>query len=165
MALENKIASKNVVLFDLEKYYPKQEDIMYIDIKSFLFKELILKEIEFRAALELIDWKTYTNKNVLVFCSNQAIIPLWSYMIIAAHLSTVGAKVYHDSKTVEEEVLMYNISQIDFTRFKDERVIIKGCSTKIISSQVYMFLSAQFQPFAKTISFGEACSTVPIFRH
>ena len=164
MKLENKIAEKNIHVFDLEKYYPKTEDIIRFDIKPFLYKELVLKEDEFRTDIDTIDWQQYATKNVVVYCSNQAIIPLWAFMIIASHLSAVGAFLFKDDISLEESVLISNLKKIEFASFQDERIIIKGCSHKNISPYAYMVISQLFQPIAKAISFGEACSTVPIYR-
>lgn len=164
MKLENKIAQKNVEVFDMEKYYPKAGDIVEFDIKPYLFKELILKEDDFRQSIESIDWSSYANKEVIVFCSNKAIIPIWAFMIIAARLSAVDAGVHAQRDHIEETILIERLKKIDLSPFKDERVIIKGCSNKNLSPLAYMSITALFRPVAKAISFGEACSTVPIYR-
>jgi hypothetical protein len=162
--LENKIAQKNVEVFDMEKYYPKPGDIVEFDIKPYLFKELILKEDDFRQSIESIDWSVYAHKEVVVFCSNKAIIPIWAYMIIAARLSAVDTGVHSQRDNLEEIILIERLKKIDLSPFKEERIIIKGCSNKNLSPLAYMRITALFRPVAKAISFGEACSTVPIFR-
>jgi hypothetical protein len=62
------------------------ETIKTFDLKNYLFRELILKEKDFRAALKETDWSVYDQKQVAVFCSVDAIIPAWAYMLIASYL-------------------------------------------------------------------------------
>lgn len=160
----NKVANKNIVLFDAEQYYPAQDEILYFDIKPFLFKELILKEQDFRDAMETLNWEQYRSKHVVVFCSNAAIIPVWAFMIIAGKLKQVDALIYGDAKNIEEAVLKNKLAAVDYTQYQDERIVIKGCSKHPLSESIYMYMVSLFQPYAKAISFGEACSTVPIYR-
>jgi len=46
----NKVAESGLISLDLAQYIPNI-DIVVFDIKPFLFKELILKEKDFRASL------------------------------------------------------------------------------------------------------------------
>nr|MBP7476977.1 DUF2480 family protein [Chitinophagales bacterium] len=127
MELINKVAQKNIVTLDLETFYPKADEICYFDLKLYLFKEMILKEGEFRDALKQIDWKTYSDKHVILFCSNRAIIPMWAFMLVTAYLSENNAEVYPQSDKIEEEIVLRRIEKMSTENYTEGRVIIKGC--------------------------------------
>ena len=162
--LENKVAKKNILAFDPEKYMPKQNDIASLDLKQFLFKELLLKEKDFRESLKNFDFTTFKNKFVYVFCSSEAIIPMWAYMLVASYLEPFSEKTIfsNDAKEAKEQFLIYNLQKLDNSQFIDQRIVIKGCGKEQVSPQLYMALMEKLLPLAKAINFGEACSMVPI---
>ncbi len=164
MELINKVAQKNIITLDLEKFYPSVEDILYFDLKNYLFKELILKEGEFRDALKQIDWGKYSNKHVVLFCSNKAIIPMWAFMLVTAYLNENNAEVYASAENIEEENIVRSIHNLPLEEYRDERIIIKGCGDKNLSPKVYLSITQKLQPITKSIMYGEACSTVPIYK-
>lgn len=162
--LENKVAKKNILAFDPEKYMPKQADIAPFDLKQFLFKELLLKEKDFREALKNFDFNSFKGKFVYVFCSSEAIIPMWAYMLTASYLEQFAKKVVfsNDLSKAKEQFLIYNIQNLDNSQFLNQRIVIKGCGKEQVSPQLYIVLMEKFLPLAKAINFGEACSMVPV---
>ena len=164
-AIVNKVALSPLLSLDLEQYYPK-EQIVVFDLKPHLFMELILKEKEFRAALQNHNWDQYRDKIVAVTCTADAIIPVWAYMLVASYLQPVAKDVvFGDDKTALQQQFLKNIDAIDTNEFADKRVVIKGCGDVPIGEFAYMEITKKLRPVAKSIMYGEPCSTVPIFKN
>ena len=160
----NKVAESGLISLDLAEYYPAEE-IKIFDLKDYLFRGLILKEKEFRDALKLFQWEDYRNCHAGVVCSAEAIIPPWAYMLVAAYLQPVAVTVTMGNReAVIRNILLKNIRSIDPTRYADQRVVIKGCGDKFIDESAFMEITRILVPAAKTIMYGEPCSTVPIYK-
>ncbi len=160
----NKVAESGLVTVDLEEYYPKEETAVF-DLKDHLFMGLILKEKEYREALKNLDWSVYQNKNVAITCSTDAVIPMWAYMLAATYLQPVAKEVFFgDEDFLHRTVFLKNLSAINPADFTDKRVVIKGCGDKSISETAYVEITKKLTPVAKSIMYGEPCSTVPIFK-
>ena len=160
----NKVSESGLVSLDLETYYPKDETAMF-DLKDYLFMGMILKEKEFREALKNIDWEKYHDKNVAITCTADAIIPVWAYMLVASYLQPVAKEiVMGDEKELHKTIFLKNLSQINVAEFTGQRIVIKGCGETPIGDFAYMEITKLLQPVAKSIMYGEPCSTVPIFK-
>ena len=160
----NRVAASALDELDLEDYYPKEE-IVTFDLKPFLFMELILKEKDFREALKNTDWSIYQGKVVAVTCSADAIIPMWAYMLVSTYLQPVAADVvFGDADTALKQLFLKKISSIDVNQFLDKRVVVKGCGNLPVGEYAYLEITKVLRPVAKSIMYGEACSTVPIFK-
>ena len=160
----NKVAESGILTFDLEEFYPKEE-IKIFDLKDFLFMGLILKEKDYRAALQTTDWTVFENKNVCIICSVDAIIPMWAYMLAATNLQPIAKNVvFGDEKRLIESVILKKLSQINIEEFRDKRVVVKGCGEVSIPETAYVEITNMLRPVAKSIMYGEPCSTVPIFK-
>jgi len=160
----NKVAESGLVTLDLAPYIPADE-VAVFDLKPFLFREMILREKDYRAELQTHDWKQYEGKHTAVLCSVDAIIPVWAYMLAAAYLEPVAASVYYGS--VEELVksLIYKrIEKIDAAEYTDKRVVIKGCGDTPIPDAAYVAITQHLRPYVKSLMYGEPCSTVPIYK-
>lgn len=162
--LVNKVAESGLLTLDLEKYYPKGETAVF-DLKGFLFMELILKEKEFREKLKTHDWEQYRDKLVAVTCTADAIIPVWAYMLVAAQLQPVAKEVVlGDEKELLKKVFLDRIGALDMQEFADKRVVVKGCGELPIGDFAYMEITKKLRPVAKSIMYGEPCSTVPVYK-
>lgn len=160
----NKVAESGLVSIDLAQYLPSNEIVVF-DIKPYLFMELILKEKEFRASLTLIDWTQYQDKIVGIFCSADAIIPMWANMLIVSNLSPIAKSIYFgDELKTRELVLMEEINKIDSCVFLDQRVVVKGCGDTPIAESAYIAITQKLRPVVKSIMYGEPCSTVPVYK-
>jgi hypothetical protein len=160
----NKVADSGLVTLDLETYYPNAA-IVEFDLKDYLFMGLVLKEKDFREALKKIDWESYKDKYVGVVCSNDAIIPPWAYMLVASYLQPVAADVLiSDAKRLQEILFLRNIRDIDLHDYTDQRVVVKGCGDKTIGEFAFLEVTKLLRPVAKSIMYGEPCSTVPIYK-
>ena len=162
--LINKVAESGLITIDPANYYPT-EDIKLFDLKDFLFMGLILKEKDFREALKNFDWEQYRNKNVAVTCSADAIIPVWAWMLIATCLQPIANEiVMGDEKELHKTIFLKNLSRININEFTGKRIVVKGCGETPIGDFVYMELTKLLQPVAKSIMYGEPCSTVPVYK-
>jgi len=162
--LRNKVAESGIITLNLEDYFP-EEVICSFDIKDFLFMEMLLKEKEYRTSLENHDWSQYTNKHVAVYCTTDAIIPMWAYMLIATQLSAVAQSVFEGTnEELFKALFLKNINTIDATAFEDKRVVIKGCGEKEIPAYAYTAITNKLIPKVKSLMYGEPCSTVPVYK-
>tara|TARA_B100000795_G_scaffold227397_1_gene183725 strand:+ start:1118 stop:1627 length:510 start_codon:yes stop_codon:yes gene_type:complete len=160
----NRVTNSKLKTFDLEEIYPEGERIVF-DIKDWLFQEIILKEKDFRASVSNHDWSKYEKSFVAITCSVDAIIPSWAFMLVASELTPFANKVVIGNLELLETVIYQElISFLDFKDFANKPVIIKGCADKPIPNSAFAFLIAKLQPLAKSILFGEACSTVPLYK-
>jgi hypothetical protein len=160
----NKVAESGLITIDPADYYPKEETAVF-DLKDFLFMGLILKEKEFREALKQNDWEKYKNKNVAITCTADAIIPIWAYMLVASYMQPIVKNVVvGDEKELHRTIFLKNLSTINEKEFEDKRIVIKGCGETPIEGFVYAEITRMLRPVAKSIMYGEPCSTVPIFK-
>ena len=162
--LVNRVAQSGLITLDLEKFISPKE-ILELDIKDFLFQEILLKEKEFRQKLKEINWEGYQNKIVAVHCSTDAILQQWAFMLIVKQLLPHTNQIFFGTKEeVEQKKFIDAIQQINVEKYKNERVIVKGCSSKAIADEAYLEISKRLIPVVKSLLFGEACSTVPVYK-
>lgn len=161
----NKVAkNKSLTTIDLEDFYPKGERVVF-DIKKWLYQDLILKEKDFREAIESYDWTSLKNCYVALTCSVDAIIPSWAYILITTKAAPFARKVVVGDATLLETIIYDEIIRdFDTSALQDKRVIIKGCANKPIPATAYAQLVTKIYPLVKSIMFGEACSTVPLYK-
>lgn len=160
----NKVAGSGLITLDLEKYLPSGEAASF-DLKDHLFMGLILKEKDFREALKTLDWSIYNGKNVAVFCSVDAIIPVWAYMLVSSYLQPVARNIYVGTEAeMQKHLFLRNLEGISPEEFRDGRIVVKGCGEIPIDSYAYAEITRLLAPVAKSVMYGEPCSTVPIFK-
>lgn len=160
----NRVASSKLVVVDLEDYYPKGERIIF-DIKKWLFEELVLREKEFRMHVATHDWAQYQNQYVALTCTSDAIVPAWAFMLLTMHLQPYAKKTVIGSlEQLETSIFQDLIEDLNVEEFLDKPLIIKGCTQKPVPANAYIFLAEKLRPIAKSIMYGEACSSVPLFK-
>lgn len=160
----NKVAASALTTLDLEGYLPKEEAAIF-DLKDHLFMGLILKEKDFREALKGMDWEPYRGKNVAVFCSADAVIPVWAYMLLTSYLQPVAADVYVGTKEeAQKHFFLKKLGSINPSEFKDQRVVVKGCGEVKIDEYAYAEITKLLLPHVKSVMYGEPCSTVPVYK-
>ena len=160
----NRVAQSGILTLNLEDFFPKTE-IALFDVKDYLFMNMILKEKDFRKALKELDWSIYQDKMVSIFCSADAIVPVWAYMLVATKLDGVAKNVVFGTKEVAESFLFQeSLSQIEVEKYRDKRVVIKGCGDKCVPPFAYVEIARLLKPVVKTLMYGEPCSTVPIYK-
>jgi hypothetical protein len=164
--IRNKVAESGIITLDLEPFVPTKDSIAIFDIKPFLFRELILREKDYRAGLQEHDWSLYRGKHVGITCSTDAIIPLWAYMLAASHLQPHAKTLTYGNETVviNEQTKQAIQQSLVAEEYFDKRVILKGCGDVAIPEIAYIIATTIIQPVVKSLMFGEACSTVPIYK-
>ncbi|MCK0108053.1 DUF2480 family protein [Flavobacteriaceae bacterium S0825] len=160
----NRVANSKLVTIDLEDYYPKGKRVL-LDIKDWLLEGLVLREKEFRQQASEHNWEQYKNSFVALHCSTDAIVPAWAYMLLSTYLEPYAIKtVIGDLSTLETSIYQDIISELDVSEFEDKPLIVKGCSNKPIPDNAYIQLTTKLKPIAKSIMYGEACSSVPLYK-
>jgi len=160
----NRVSKSNLITIDLQDYYPEGKRTA-IDIKKWLKEGLILIEKDFRNTLKNNNWSQFKDNHICVFCSSDAIVPVWAYMLIQTYLYGIARSVtFGTPETMESMLLSPIIESLDLKYCKDKPVVIKGCSEKKIPRDAYIKLIKKLQPIAKSIMYGEACSSVPLFK-
>jgi hypothetical protein len=160
----NRVANSKLITVNLEDYYP-QGNRVHFDIKDWLFEGFVLREKDFRAQVSEFNWSQYQDAYVALNCSTDAIIPGWAYMLLSIQLQPFAKKTIVGSlENLETSIYQDVINNLDITSFKDKPIIIKGCSKKPVPQNAYIMLANKLQPFAKSIMYGEACSSVPLFK-
>lgn len=162
--IRNKVEESGLITIDLKEFLPQNQPVLF-DLTPFLFKGLILKEKEFRKQIAEHDWVPYQNKTVLVFCSADAIIPVWAYMLVVVSLGehTSNVSLLHPDRWKEEQ-LINNIKNLNTIPYKNARVVIKGCGDEKIPDAAFLEITKKLFPVAKSILYGEPCSTVPVYK-
>ena len=160
----NKVAESGLISFDLEEYYPKGS-IKVFDLKEYLFMGLILKEKDFRAALQTTDWTIFQDADVAITCSADAIIPMWAYMLVASYLQPIAREVvFGDEQKLISSLLLKNLEAVNGEDYTDKRVVVKGCGDLSVPEAAYVAITNKLRPYVRSIMYGEPCSTVPIYK-
>ena len=160
----NRVANSALITLNLEDYYHGGERVVY-DIRQNLFQDLILKEKDFRSFVKENDWQQYKGKNVALTCTADAVIPTWAYMLLATAISPyANSVVFGDLGALEQALFQQALAKIDLEQFKDQRVVVKGCSKVNVPVFAYVEIINLLQPLTKSIMYGEPCSTVPIYK-
>jgi hypothetical protein len=162
--IKNRVSGSGLTEFNLEDLYPKGTRSL-IDVKENLFQGLILREKDFREFVKSADWSAYSDHYVAITCTADAIVPTWAYMLLAAALEPFAQKIiFGDLKTLETVLFHDALAQVKAEDFRDRRVVIKGCSNLPVPESAYVELTRLLSPVAKSIMYGEPCSTVPIMK-
>lgn len=160
----NKVAESGIITLDPAQLLPG-DSIAVFDLKPFLFREMILKEKDYRTSLQTVDWQQYAGKQVAITCSTDAIIPVWAYMLAATYLQPVAASIFHGSREeLEKALLQERIAAIPLTDYEGKRVVIKGCGDIPVPDSAFTALTGHLLPVVKSLMYGEPCSTVPVYK-
>lgn len=160
----NKIAQSGLITFDLETLL-SPGPYQTIDMKDHMFQGLILREKDFRAFIKDHDWSQYQDYYIGITCSSEAIVPTWAYMLVANRLEPYAADVmFGDLTTIKSTLLRKAINGIDLSKYQDAKILVKGCSDEKIPEDAYIYLTSKLSSVAKSIMYGEACSSVPVFK-
>jgi len=162
--IKNRVSESSLITIDLSEFLPNADPLLF-DLSSYLYKGLILREKEYRQSLSETNWSPYNNKTVLVFCSNDAIIPVWAYMLAAVHLGAETSDIHFLTPDQwKEKEMIKNIQKTNPEKYYDSRIVIKGCGETKIPDSAYFEITKLLLPVAKSILYGEPCSTVPVYK-
>lgn len=162
--LVNRVANSGLITLKLEDFFPAQPAV-HFDLKAYLFMELILKEKDFREAMAAHDWSQYQGKILLVYCSADAIIPVWAYMLVASYAQPYAHEIFQGSESEFLKVYFSRaLNRLDLAPYQGQRIVVKGCSDHPVPASAYLEITSLLRPIARSIMFGEPCSTVPIYK-
>jgi len=160
----NKVAQSGLISLDLADFYPAGERVLY-DIKDNLFHGLMLREKDFRDFVKEHNWAAYTGKHIGIICSADAIVPTWAYMLLANKLAPYAASVvFGDLETLETVLFQQELSKLDVEVYRDQRIVVKGCGDIAVPTSAFVQITSKLTGVAKSIMYGEPCSTVPIYK-
>ena len=160
----NKVANSVLVNFDLEAYIPNGSRT-FIDISQWLEQGFLLREKPFREALITHDWKKYSRHHIALGCSTGAILPAWASLLVTSYLQPVAKTIVLGSLVeLERQIFREMITELDLTPFEGKPIMIKGCSDATIPQDAYILLVQRLQSVAKSLFYGEACSSVPLWK-
>lgn len=160
----NRVKESGLISIDLATFKPKTE-IVAIDVADVLWQRLVLKEKDFRTWIKSHDWSMYENKAVFVHCSEDAIVPTWAYMLIGSQLEEVTPDYIIGSKLdLQKRLIQKRIESELLDTYREGRIIIKGCADVACPEFAMSELVRRLQPVAKSIMYGEPCSTVPVYK-
>ena len=160
----NKVAQSGLISFDLAELCPVGERVVY-DIKENLFHGLMLREKDFREFVKEHDWSSYTGKHIAIICSADAIVPTWAYMLLATKLAPyAGTVVFGNLDTLETVLYQQEVNKVNLENYRDQRIVIKGCGEIPVPVSAYVDITGKLTGVAKSIMYGEPCSTVPLYK-
>ena len=162
--IKNKIKDSGLIQLDLADFKPTS-DLLGLDLASHLWQGLVLKEKDFRFWIKNADWESYRGKSVYIYCSVDAIIPTWAFMLVSVALHPYAAFISVGSKIdIEKQLIVQNILNLDVAKFKNTKVIVKGCSDISNPEFALVTLINHLQPHVDSLMYGEPCSTVPVYK-
>lgn len=160
----NRVAKSKLQTLDLEDFYPEGERVL-LDISPWLYEGFILREKDFREYVSKHDWNQYTDKFVALYCATDAIVPAWAYLLLSTKLSPFARTfVVGDLDLLENMIFRDVVAQISLEPYHGAPVIIKGCSDKNIPDTAYTLIAQRLLPVVSSLMFGEACSSVPLYK-
>jgi len=164
MEIVNRVANSPLITLDLEDFYLPGERVVF-DLKELLFMEQILREKDFREAIQAIDWTKYKDKHVALFCSVDAIVPAWAYMLIASRLEPYAQTIAQgDLISLENVLFSQSLNRLVPSEYQDKKVVVKGCGDKPVPVSAYTEITRLLRPYVSSIAYGEPCSTVPVYK-
>lgn len=160
----NRVANSKLITLDLEDYYPEGKRIVF-DIKDWLYEGFVLREKEFRQKAKEYDWAIHQDQYIALTCSTDAIIPAWAYILLTTALQPHAKQIIvGDLEQLESSIYQNIINNLDVSEYQNKPIIIKGCSNKPVPNNAYLQLTSKLMPVAKSIMYGEACSSVPLYK-
>ena len=160
----NRVANSKLAVLDLEDYYPNGKRVLF-DIKDWLFEGFVLREKDFREQVKNYDWNQHQDQFVALTCSTDAIIPAWAYMLLVLELESISKRTIIGNLDMLETAIYQDIfNHLDLKDFENKPVIIKGCSNKPVPRNAYIMIAEKLKPLALSIMYGEACSSVPLYK-
>jgi hypothetical protein len=162
--IENRVADSEIQVFNLADLWDDRP-VTEVDISAFLVEGLMLKEKEFRQGVKEHDWSQFEDEHVALYCSTDAIVPTWGYMLIASKLRDVAASTtFGRAEDLRREYYVRALEDVDWSAYEDRPVVIKGCGSDVVPEMAYVRATQKLQAVARKLMYGEPCSSVPLWR-
>jgi hypothetical protein len=162
--IRNKVAESHLININFKQLLQEKQP-QVLDIADWLYEKLIVREEEFKKCVEQHNWGQYRGKTLVVYCSEDVIIPMWAWMLIANRVTAAGGKlIYSSTREIEEKKLLSIVDSLDVEEFRDKRILINGCQHPAVTPETYCLITQKLQPVARSLMYGEACSNIPIYK-
>ena len=159
----NRVAESAIETLDLAALAPPEP--VAFDLEPFLYKGLVLRERDFRQSLKEMDWAPFRDATVAVFCSADALVPTWAFMLVAARLDGIADHVAAGTPDdVRRAGVVAALDAHDWSRYQDAPVVVKGCGNDLVPLDAFVQATRRLQQVASKIMYGEPCSSVPVWR-
>lgn len=164
MEIVNRVAESDIVVYNLEALWDGRP-VAELDLEPFLYEGLILREKDFREKVKAHDWAQYADRHVAVFCSADALIPTWAYMLVASKLEGVAHTIaYGRAADLVRDYFVRALEAEDWSAYAGKPVVVKGCGSKLVPVNAYLIATRKLQQVAAKLMYGEPCSSVPLWR-
>ncbi len=163
--LINRVATSNLLTLKLDTLAPQAPTLAF-DLKDYLWQGLALREKEFRTSVKTFDWSQAEGKVLCVYCSADAIVAQWAYMLIASAAAPYATEVFVGTPVAyDQRVLAKAANDVNLDPYRDQKVVIKGCTDgREPGAQAYATIAHRLADVAQSVMYGEPCSTVPIHK-
>jgi hypothetical protein len=78
-------------------------------------------------------------------------------------MDTIYLDDFLNEGIIKEKIFREKIDTTDWSKYKNKKVLIKGCAKSPVPTWAYLIITAKLTSFAKSIYFGEPCSAIKIF--
>ena len=162
--LINRVEESDITVFNLEDLWDERP-VVELDIEPFLFEGLVVREKDFREKVKAHDWAQYADQHVAVYCSADAIVPTWAYMLIGSKLEAIARSTALGRQAdLIRDHFVRALEHVDWSEYEGIPVVIKGCGSRLVPPSAYMLVTQKMQSVAAKIMYGEPCSSVPLWR-
>jgi len=162
--IENRVSDSEIQVFNLADLWDDRP-VTELDISQFLVEGLMLKEKAFREDVKTHDWTQYEGEHVALYCSTDAIVPTWGYMLIASELHEIArTTTMGRADDARREYYARGLDSVDWSRYEDRPVVVKGCGSDVVPEMAYVRATQKLQEVARKLMYGEPCSSVPLWR-
>ncbi|MCY4159568.1 MAG: DUF2480 family protein [Bacteroidetes bacterium] len=150
----NRVTRSGIQVYDLELLWDGHE-VREMDIASFLEHGILLREKSFRSQVNTYDWGVFNGIHVALYCSSDALVPVWAYMLIASRIDGARTITMGRKFDVLREQFSRALDAEDWTKFSNRIVVVKGCGSGIVPESAYIRAMYELQKTARKVMFGE----------
>lgn len=79
-------------------------------------------------------------------------------------LITVDMQDFIEGGILREKAFRQKLREHDWEKYRNQKVLVKGCGAIPVPTWSYMLISAYLVPVVSQLMFGEGCSAIPIYR-
>ena len=167
----NRVAGSAIATVDLAALWDGGE-VVELDLAPFLHRGLVLRERDFRQAVKATDWAAYADQHVAVWCSTDAVVPPWAFMVVASRLRGVARSVAAGrAADLVRDAFVRAVAAHDWSAYADRPVVLKGCGATLpgtdghaVPLDAFLLATQALQGVAAKLMYGEPCSSVPVWR-
>ena len=165
MELVNRVAQSDLTVVDLAALVP-DAPADELDLAPWLHRGFVLREKDFRAAVDAHGWAAYAGRDVALFCSTDAIVPPWAWMLVGTKLAAAGAGRVAVGRVADlrREGFAAALAAFDPEPYRDRIVVVKGCGAAEVPPSAYVAVVPRLMAVARKVMYGEPCSSVPLWR-